>query len=77
MLEKYTLYRDSVAYEKRNFTIIKDAIKVSYNERLRNTELENEKVQSQIKVAHLKKTFAIISTALLFIGFVLYFSTKK
>lgn len=77
LLEKYTLYRDSVAYEKRNFTIIKDAIKVSYNERLRNTELENEKVQSQIKVAHLKKTFAIISTALLFIGFVLYFSTKK
>ncbi len=60
MLEKYSLYRDSLLIEEDNLMITRQALQTTHEIELLNKELENEKKQSTLKYRQLKRTFAII-----------------
>lgn len=78
MHEKFTVYNDSLQLEKNNFAVAREAVKNEFEDKLYQTQLENEKEQAKIELKQLKRTFSIIAVAvLLIILTILYFRNKS
>ena len=74
MHEKREVYNDSLKIEKDNMVIIKDAVQKEYENKLFNTQLENERTQLELKEKQLQKTLTIVSiAAFLILSMLLYF----
>ncbi len=74
MHEKREVYNDSLKIEKDKMVIIKDAVQKEYDNKLFETQLENERIQAELKNRQLKNTLVIVLiAALLILGILLYF----
>ncbi len=77
MHEFYTIYNDSTQLEKNNFAVAREVVKNDFEVKLYETQLENEKAQTDLKLSQLKRTFAIITASALLIGIILFFFRKQ
>lgn len=77
MLKKHLSYRDSLANEEDNLTVIREAIQGEYSFRLAQDRLKHQKIQSNLKISQVKRTYAIVFGALLIIILLfVYFRSK-
>ena len=77
MHELLLIYQDSIQKEKNNFAVVRELVKNDYKLRFYENKLENEKEKMALKVAALKRTFALVVTSiLLIICIVFYFRSK-
>ena len=77
MHELLLIYQDSIQKEKNNFAVVRELVKNDYKLRFYENKLENEKEKMALKVAALKRTFALVVTPiLLIICIVFYFRSK-
>ena len=67
MHEAYSLYSDSLLIEEDNLALTGKALQSKHDLELLNKQLENEKIQSALRLNQLKRTFAIISVSSFFI----------
>ncbi|WP_034058492.1 tetratricopeptide repeat protein [Lacinutrix jangbogonensis] len=73
MYERYNIYNDSIQLEKNNFAVAREAVKNEFDVKLYETKLKNEKQQAQLELKQLKRTFGIISGAVLLILFIVLY----
>lgn len=74
MLEKYTMYQDSIQQEQNNFAVAREAVKNDFEVQLYETKLKNEEEKTELKLAQLKRTFGLISvSAIIILALLLYF----
>lgn len=77
MLQKHNSYRDSLNAEEDNLTVIREAIQGEYSYRLAQNRLKHQKIQSDLKISQIKRTYAIVFGALLIIIILfVYFRSK-
>ena len=77
MLEKYTIYNDSLIIEEDDLAITKHTLQTKYEIELLNKELESEKAHSKLEYNQLKRTFAILSICGLVLILSGYFARLK
>jgi len=73
MLEKYNLYHDSLLVEESNINVIREAIQGEFAIKLFNNQLENEKIQAELKLRQTQKTFVLILTSLILLTLLYYY----
>lgn len=77
MLEKLVVYKDSIAIEKNNFAIVREAVKLDFERTLYEVHLEDERNQSALKLQQLKRMFFILFAAVLAISMIVLFFRRK
>ncbi|MFT6278221.1 MAG: hypothetical protein ACJAU0_001042, partial [Flavobacteriales bacterium] len=80
MHERFTTYKDSVQIEKNSFSVTRETVKNEYELRIYESKLENEKEKTKLKVSQIKKTFGIVSIAVIIINIIVFYfisSLKK
>lgn len=76
MFEMFTVYNDSIQQEKKNFSVVREALKNEYESKLYESNLENEKKKEQLENSQLKRIITIIIIAILtVISLIVYFVT--
>ena len=71
MLEKHSVYKDSLQLEKHKILIIKETIKNDYENKLKNKIIINEKEKAIVKVKYEYKFYSLIAlTIFIFILFI-------
>jgi len=74
MYQKYTVYKDSVLFEKNKFTLIREVIKSEFDDLLQKNKLEIEREKSKLESIQIRKTLGIIIGSFILIALiVLYF----
>ncbi len=74
MLEKFTIYQDSIQLEKNNFLVAQETLQNEFDLKLYEAELKNEKEKAAIKTNQIRRIYSIsIAALLLILGLIFYF----
>lgn len=83
MHEKFTIYNDSLQFQKNRIGIIHDAIQKEYSDKLREQELLNQKENAQIEKQYSNRYYlilgasAVIILLILTLAIISYLKSKK
>lgn len=74
MLEKFTLYNDSIKIQMNEIAVIKEAIQSDFDNKLIQEQLKSEQEQAALKIAQLKRIYSlvILGLVLIILAFVVY-----
>lgn len=74
MLEKFTLYNDSVKLEMNEIAVIKEAIQSDFDNKLIQEQLKSEKEQASLKLRQVKRIYSLIILGLILfvLAFIIY-----
>lgn len=75
MFQKYTIYKDSIQYEKNKISLIREVVKNEFDDIVQENMLKNEKEKAELELIQLKKTYGIVlGSIILIIGIIFYFN---
>ncbi len=77
MHEKFVNYNDSLLVESDNISVIRKAIQTEYEIKLYNEKIENEQVQSQLKLNQLKRTFILLFASSIIILLIIFYTRSN
>ena len=77
MIEKHTVFKDSLQQEKNKILIIKETIRSEYENKLKENKTINEKEIARKEVSQLRKIIFIILLSVIIISMIIFFSIFK
>ena len=73
MLERYTVYKDSINLEIDRLAVTRELVKQDYEHRISESKLKSENEKAALKITQLKRTFAVVIISALFIFCVIFY----
>ena len=77
MLERSTVYKDSINLEIDRLAVTRELVKQDYEHRISESKLKSENEKAALKITQLKRTFAVVIISALFIFCVIFYFRSK
>jgi hypothetical protein len=77
MLERSTVYKDSINLEIDRLAVTRELVKQDYEHRISESKLKSENEKAALKITQLKRTFAVVIISALFIFCVVFYFRSK
>jgi hypothetical protein len=75
MYQEYSIYKDSVQLERNKLTLIREVVKIEFDDLLLKNEQKIQKEKADAELKHQQKTYGIIlGSIILIMGFLFYFN---
>ncbi|MFK7969543.1 MAG: tetratricopeptide repeat protein [Bacteroidia bacterium] len=77
MHERYLVHYDSVLIEENKIAVVREAIQSEFDSKLYNSQLEDEKKRTVLKLAQLNRIYAIVLIGLILFAAILFYIRQQ